>query len=268
MSPHIPWYLTAVVIGTGLAIAGAVWLLVSKGADRTLPPDRRRAVRVGSAAFLAVWLGAVVVLAPSTSSLATRDPFYLTPLIPFFAAVPLALAALGLWRVPTLRRAVAGIPLPMLIGVQAWRIIGVVFVMLHARGLLPAHFALPAGWGDFRDRHHGPGACAGARPRCGRRQVPGRRVGRPRAGGSRGRGRDGHWVPGPAPRPRPRVARSACWADGSVPDVPGSRFRRSDVGRVTRRCPGTPGAPGARGRCSAPERGDRGLTGPARAPAG
>lgn len=149
MSPHIPWPVTAAVIGTALAIAAAVWLILSNGAARNLPPERRRALRGASAAFLAAWLAAVVLLAPSGSSLAARDPFYLTPLIPFFATVPLALVALALWRSPALRRAVAGIPLSQLVGVQAWRIVGVVFVVLYALGQLPGHFALPAGWGDF-----------------------------------------------------------------------------------------------------------------------
>ena len=33
--------------------------------------------------------------------------------------------------------------------VQAWRIGGFVFLVLHAHGILPGLFALPAGWGDI-----------------------------------------------------------------------------------------------------------------------
>jgi len=33
--------------------------------------------------------------------------------------------------------------------VQAWRIGGFVFLVLHAHGILPGMFALPAGWGDI-----------------------------------------------------------------------------------------------------------------------
>jgi hypothetical protein len=33
--------------------------------------------------------------------------------------------------------------------VQSWRVIGIVFVILEARGVLPAIFALPAGYGDI-----------------------------------------------------------------------------------------------------------------------
>jgi len=32
---------------------------------------------------------------------------------------------------------------------QSWRILGIVFVLMHAHGVLPALFALPAGYGDI-----------------------------------------------------------------------------------------------------------------------
>ena len=41
------------------------------------------------------------------------------------------------------------IPLPALVAVNAIRILGVIFVMLHAAGKLPAPFAPSAGWGDI-----------------------------------------------------------------------------------------------------------------------
>ena len=39
-------------------------------------------------------------------------------------------------------------PLPALVGAQFYRVVGAVFLILLAQGRLPAHFALPAGWGD------------------------------------------------------------------------------------------------------------------------
>src|ERR1700712_2616409 len=47
------------------------------------------------------------------------------------------------------RRRVAAVSLPALIGVQAVRVLGVSFVLLHASGRLPAPFAPIAGWGDM-----------------------------------------------------------------------------------------------------------------------
>src|SRR6266852_9464516 len=37
----------------------------------------------------------------------------------------------------------------ILTSAQAWRIVGFTFVLLEARGILPAIFALPAGYGDL-----------------------------------------------------------------------------------------------------------------------
>jgi hypothetical protein len=95
-----------------------------------------------------VWLGAALLLAPAPASLATRDPFSLTPLIPLFVGVPLTTVFLALTLSPALRRVLAAASLPALNGVQLYRTIGAMFLVLLAQGQLPAHFALPAGWGD------------------------------------------------------------------------------------------------------------------------
>jgi hypothetical protein len=149
MIPVIPWYITAIVLATNITIAVAVWTLVSSATARSeLSAAARRAVRTGSALFLGAWLGAALFLAPAPASLLGRDQFFLTPLVPLFAALPLAIVILALRLSAALRRAVAAVPLPALIGIQVYRVVGAVFVVLLAAGQLPAHFALPAGWGD------------------------------------------------------------------------------------------------------------------------
>lgn len=145
----IPWYITLIVLALNLTIAAAVWGILSRAAGRSgLPAAAQRTVRLGSAIFLGAWLGAALLLAPAPASLAARDRFYITPLIPLFVVLGLTLVALALWRSAALRRVVAAASLPALIGVQFYRTIGAVFVALLALGQLPAHFALPAGWGD------------------------------------------------------------------------------------------------------------------------
>jgi hypothetical protein len=149
MIPVIPWYITLIVLATNLTIAAAVWGILSNAAGRSgLAPAAQRAARVGSAIFLGSWLGAALLSAPAPASLAAHDPFYVTPLIPLFAVLGLTIVFLALWRSVALRRVIAAAPLPALIGVQFYRSIGAVFVVLLAQGQLPAHFALPAGWGD------------------------------------------------------------------------------------------------------------------------
>jgi hypothetical protein len=149
MIPAIPWRIELIVLATNLTIAVAVWWLVFSAARRSdLPAPARRAVQVGSAVFIGAWLGAALLLAPSPASLLNRDRFYLSPLIPLFALIPPAIIALSLALWPALRRAVAAVPVPALIGLQLYRVIGAVFLILLAQGQLPSHFALPAGWGD------------------------------------------------------------------------------------------------------------------------
>jgi len=149
MIPDIPWYITLIVLATALLSVMAVWRILSAGADRGhLPPPDQRRVRVGSAVFFAAWVGAALALAPAPVSLLTRNRFYITPLIPFFATISAAIVAVALWRSGAVRRTVTAASLPALIAVQLYRVIGAVFLVLLAQGQLPAHFALPAGWGD------------------------------------------------------------------------------------------------------------------------
>jgi hypothetical protein len=149
MIPDIPWYITAIVLGTTVAIAGAVWRIVATAAARSgLTAVAARKVRVGSAIFLFGWLGTALLLAPAPASIAGRDPFYLTPLIPLFALGPtiVVLAAIGIS--PALRRTLGAMSLPAIHGAQLYRVIGASFLVLMVQGQVPAHFALPAGWGD------------------------------------------------------------------------------------------------------------------------
>lgn len=150
MTPHIPWYITAIILGVNLAIAVGVWRIVAAAAGRSgATATAARRVRVGSAVFLFGWLGLALLMAPAASSLAGRDQFYLTPLLPLFAlgATIALLAAVGLS--PALRRTLRAMSLPAVHGIQLYRVIGATFLLLMLQGQVPAHFALPAGWGDI-----------------------------------------------------------------------------------------------------------------------
>jgi hypothetical protein len=150
MMPVIPWYIEQIVLATNLTIAAAVWAILSSAAGRSgLPPDTMRRVRVGAAVFIGTWLGAALILAPARDTLLTQDPFALTPLVPIFLLSPIAIAFVAILRSPALQRVLAAASLPAVIGVQVYRLIGIVFVVLLALGQLPAHFAVPAGWGDI-----------------------------------------------------------------------------------------------------------------------
>lgn len=83
----------------------------------------------------------------------SRDVFVAGPSrppLPLLVAVvgPPALFALGYRLSRRFRDYVLGIDLRVLTAVQTWRVIGGVFLVLYAFGLLPGLFAWPAGLGD------------------------------------------------------------------------------------------------------------------------
>ena len=65
------------------------------------------------------------------------------------ATIPLVVFALWFATSETFRQFALSLNPRILTGVQVWRIIGFIFVLLQARNLLPAIFALPAGYGDM-----------------------------------------------------------------------------------------------------------------------
>jgi hypothetical protein len=150
MIPVIPWTITLVVIATDVGAAVAVWSILSSAAGRSgLSPKAQRRFRIGSAAFFGAWLGAALIFAPAPASVLHQDPLSVAPVIPLFLAASSASVLLALWRSPELRQVLAAVPLAARHAVQAYRTIGVVFLVLLAQRQLPEHFALPAGWGDM-----------------------------------------------------------------------------------------------------------------------
>jgi len=104
------------------------------------------APRLPRAAVVAVsaWL-ALALLAGATGFLA-RLPFPGPQLI--ILTLLVAAVAAGT-AVPALRTWIAALPLRALIGINAFRFIGIAFLVLAARGQIAPVFAQRAGWGDI-----------------------------------------------------------------------------------------------------------------------
>lgn len=149
MIPVIPWYVTVMVFVASITAGLGTWRLLARAAVRSgLPAEAVRRVRVGAGLYLGIWFVAAWVLAPAPASLVGREPG-ISPLIPFFAVASIVIALVALGRSASLRRAVDALSIPGTIALQAYRAIGVSFLILLALGQLPAHFAEPAGWGDI-----------------------------------------------------------------------------------------------------------------------
>src|ERR1700751_5568429 len=98
-----------------------------------------------SAAFIG-WLAVAQYLGAANTYFTAADTA--VPTVLFGLLIPLAVAAIALWRSESIARLVSAIPLHWLLAAQVYRGAGGIFLVLWASGRLPWQFALPAGIGD------------------------------------------------------------------------------------------------------------------------
>jgi hypothetical protein len=134
--------IVAAMIGTG---AGA-WFNLAAGLRRLgVAPRVEQRWRWGIGAILATWLLIVLTVA----WVAPGNTVVGAPYIATFLTLGLLAGTLPLLISPMFRQLVRAIPATGLIGVHAIRVLGVLFLALMDMRLLPAQFALPAGYGDI-----------------------------------------------------------------------------------------------------------------------
>ena len=145
MNPQVPGFLFPFISFSTFATLAALLFGLNRSltAANWATRDRGRTVW-GAAALLAFFY--LVALLPS------RSGFYQAasriPTIQFGVLIPIVAGILlfFLWR--PLRRVIEIVPQQWIVGIQLYRALGVVFLILYAIGRLPGVFALPAGAGD------------------------------------------------------------------------------------------------------------------------
>jgi hypothetical protein len=107
----------------------------------------RPAAKVVAFVIAAAWFSLIFTIA-ALGGFATgaAGPFP-APVIPLLIFIIGGLVAWFAW--PAFRSALLSVPLWALIGIHAFRILGVFFLVLHRQGRLAAPFATSAGWGDI-----------------------------------------------------------------------------------------------------------------------
>jgi hypothetical protein len=148
MGIGFPTNTVVIIIATMIASGAAAWLSLSQGLQQLpLGPQVRRAWRWGAALVLLTWLLvrlAFAVYPSDGSALGTQFLITFT-----FLGVGLLAGLLPLLISPTFRQLVRAIPQTRLVGIHAIRLAGFLFLALMDMRLLPAEFALSAGYGDM-----------------------------------------------------------------------------------------------------------------------
>jgi hypothetical protein len=138
-----PFMLTASFSLTAL-LAGGLWW--ASGRAGLAPEDRIRNV-VATAAVLLAWQATTMGLAKA--GFFALGPDALGIQMAFAIVLPAIAGVAWINASPTMTRIVDAVPLGALVGVQVYRVIGALFVVLWLGGHLPGVFAQPAGFGDI-----------------------------------------------------------------------------------------------------------------------
>lgn len=140
-------YLPAYILSGCLATVTSVLIGIHRGLKRAGWPDRDRKRAIGNiAALLIFWFFAA--LAPAWLGLYRGTPSGI-PTIQYGIVSPLLIALTLSLRWRLLRSVIEAIPQEWLAGIQFFRTMGLIFLLLYAAGSLPGVFALPAGLGDI-----------------------------------------------------------------------------------------------------------------------
>jgi hypothetical protein len=148
MSIGFPTNTIVLIIVVMIASGAAAWFILSQGLERLpIAQSARRRWRWGAAILLSAWLLARLALAlypPAGPALATQFLITFT-----FLGLGLLAGILPLLVSPVFRQILRAIPETWLVGIHAVRLTGFLFLALMDMNLLPAEFALSAGYGDL-----------------------------------------------------------------------------------------------------------------------
>lgn len=134
----MPWWISVIsslACGIALAVAAYSW-------------RRLRVVSVGVMAWCAAaWALSLAGFFQDARGWHTGDiPGFL--LFGTLMTLPLMAFAFGWYRSPTFREFLEAIPLPLLIGSQAYRLGGTIFLWMYSEGLMPPEIGVVAGCAD------------------------------------------------------------------------------------------------------------------------
>jgi hypothetical protein len=139
---YFPYYVLTCAIGTIAAILFGLRSSLRNAGWTTY--DRTATIRAATITVIG-WFLLAIALASADAFRAAADRI---PTIQYGILVPILIGGLLIWRSPRLARIIDAVPQHWLIGVQIYRALGAIFLILYAAGKMPGLFAWPAGLGD------------------------------------------------------------------------------------------------------------------------
>ena len=103
--------------------------------------------RLSLAAIAGAWVGLATGLGAAGKLAFSLD--HPAPLVGILFAMPLLIVGALALKYPRIRSALMAIPMPLLIGINSMRMLGVLFLLLAATGRLSGPFPFSAGLGDI-----------------------------------------------------------------------------------------------------------------------
>jgi len=139
---YLPYY---VLIGAVAIIAIILFGLRNALAEAAWPKHDRAAAFRFSAVTLIGWFLVALALGLAGAYKAAPDRI---PTIQYGIFIPFLIGAWLIWRSPAVGRIIDAVPQPWIVGVQLYRALGVIFLILYASDKMPGLCAWPAGVGD------------------------------------------------------------------------------------------------------------------------
>jgi hypothetical protein len=125
----------------GMGAVGVILVLITHAAAGTFVQ------RLSLGAIVGAWVGLASALgAAGKLAFAPGNP---VPILGVLAGLPLLLVAALALLSPKFRATLLALPMPLLIGVNSMRVLGVLFLFLAAEGRLAGPFPYAAGFGDI-----------------------------------------------------------------------------------------------------------------------
>jgi hypothetical protein len=146
MSMSSPSYVTYYMLLSSIGIIAAALAGLRVAVSRAHWEHSQRVAMLRTATILLpLWFAAALALSYAG---AFRGTLSSPPTIEFGIFIPIIVGVVWLRRSATAMRLLDAVPQSWLVGLQFYRVLGAIFLVMYAQGRMPAAFALPAGAGD------------------------------------------------------------------------------------------------------------------------